>query len=60
MTSYVLTSLWQVSTLGKSIRIAGELGTAGIPDDIKSLQTVGGNPITVIYNAAAHKLASLQ
>lgn len=47
----------QVSTLAKSIRLAGELGTAGLPEDVKKPTAWDGASFTVIDNAGALKLA---
>lgn len=47
----------QVAHLGKSVRLAGELGSEGIPADLKSTETVGGHPITAVSNSQAFKLA---
>ena len=60
-TSYLhYTHILQVDILGKSIRLAGELGSENIPPDMKSAGSHGGPSFTVINNAQALKLASLQ
>ncbi|KIP02266.1 hypothetical protein PHLGIDRAFT_122614 [Phlebiopsis gigantea 11061_1 CR5-6] len=48
-----------VDTVGKSIRIAGELGSQGIPANLKVTETFDSHSYTVIGNAEALKLATL-
>lgn len=50
----------QVHDLAESMRIAGEVGSAALPKDVKMSKitvTDGGPTYTVIGNAAAIKLA---
>jgi hypothetical protein len=50
----------KVHTLGKAMRIAGTLGSAEIPEKMKTTTAWGGPSFTVLDNAAALKLASTQ
>ncbi|KAI0692518.1 hypothetical protein BC835DRAFT_1416537 [Cytidiella melzeri] len=50
----------RVQTLGKAIRIAGTLGSDGIPEKMKATTSWGGPSFTVLDNAAALKLAATQ
>ena len=50
----------KVNTLGKAMRIAGALGSAGIPETMKATTAWGGPSFTVLDNAAALKLAATQ
>ena len=50
----------QVSKLGKSIYVAGKLGSAGLPPSVNAIQDGKGDAkFTVINNAGALKLAEL-
>ena len=51
----------QVEAVARSIRIAGELGSDGIPADLKSTETSrDGHAFTVVENSQAIRLAALQ
>lgn len=46
-----------MSVLGKSIRLAGELGSEGIPAELKSTVSLGGHSVTILDNSQAVQLA---
>lgn len=49
----------QVQVLAKSMRKAGELGTLGIPESMKTTESRSGLSFTVLGNSQALSLAGL-